>query len=278
MHTCSIFFAQNYIEIISILVKITFYTLLFTFYIEIIALIIVIIIFTIILFLRQFTLFLQTCDQQVQTETTSENDGATSIAFCSEAELMERLQLMETVHNDEISSLISKHETEIKALSNVLSVSEHENKILQSETQTVKLSAQNSEIEFEELKKQVVELNNLKEKVKHYENECQRLQLELDESHVANSTVVNSQLVLNVGDTEQSDLKMKLKEATTENERLKAEVTKMETADMDGFKVKLEESVAECRKLKEEIAESKDLRGQLLEAQADVERLTNQLR
>ncbi|KAF4518007.1 hypothetical protein B566_EDAN012748 [Ephemera danica] len=102
-------------------------------------------------------------DKECQTESAE----AQTIA--------ERVEQLDLGLDDELSSLITQHETEVRALHNKLLVSENENKKLQTESQTIKM---NRDRMMEDLQQQIAEYNGIQEKLTYYEQECEKVRME----------------------------------------------------------------------------------------------------
>lgn len=178
---------------------------------------------------------MQTQDREVQTERndeTSPERASTDIAL-----------------DDELSSLITQHETEVRALQDQLLVSQEQNHKLQWESQSMKVS---SDKISEDLQMQITEYNKIQEKLQYYEEECNKLKLaELSST-------------LQVESDELHDLRMRLTESRSENNMLKTRVSELE--------------VQQSSQQRETVEHQQQLRDQLAAVQAQCETLQLQVK
>ncbi|XP_065337104.1 FYVE and coiled-coil domain-containing protein 1-like isoform X1 [Cloeon dipterum] len=196
-------------------------------------------------------------------------------------------QFMEE-HREEVKSLIEKYETEIKQLSDNNFQLQQEVSQLRLEKDCVVSDSDSSGQEIENLKSQVLELNNLNDKLVFYEGECQRLQSKLQENEKATRATIKSQNEAAANqDTEMHELKMKLLETQSENNTLKTHLSSMEVEcskmttqlqEFEEIKASLESTESRSRKYREQLEETGDLRKKLAEVREDYERVVEKLR
>ncbi|XP_059479519.1 FYVE and coiled-coil domain-containing protein 1-like isoform X2 [Neocloeon triangulifer] len=191
-------------------------------------------------------------------------------------------------HREEVKSLISKYETEIKSLSDGNLQLQEEVSKLRLEKDGAVLDKVNCEKEIESLKSQTFELKHLNEKLIFYEEECQRLQKQLQENEKTTRETIKSHTESAADqDTELHELKMKLLETQSENNTLKTHMSSMEvecskmTKQLEEFefvKASLESSEARSKNYREQLDDTEQLKKKLAEVGEDYERVVEKLR